>query len=161
VVVGDIGAGGRREQLALGELPNIAARLESLAAPNTVVIGAAVHHLVQGYFVCDHVGAPALKGVDTPFQMYRVVRESGARSRLDVPSPRGLTPLIGREAEVLLLLDRWTQVQDGRGQVVLLSGEAGIGKSRLVQVLKAHLASAPHMLLTCRCAPYSTNSPIR
>jgi len=110
VVVGEMGAGGRREQLALGETPNVAARLESLAAPNTVVISAALHHLVQGYFVCDDLGAPALKGVDTPFRVYRVVGASGAQSRLDVPSPRGLTPLVGREAEVTLLLDRWAQV---------------------------------------------------
>ena len=160
VVVGEMGAGRRREQLALGETPNVAARLESLAAPNTVVISAAVHHLVQGYFVCDDFGAPALKGVDTPLQVYRVLGESGAQSRLDVPSPRGLTPLVGREAEVTLLLDRWAQVKDGLGQVVLLSGEAGIGKSRLVQVLKEHLDSEPHRLLECRCSPYATNSPL-
>ena len=145
VVVGEMGAGSRREQLALGETPNVAARLQNLAAPNTVVISAALHQLVQGYFVCDDLGAPALKGVDTPFQVYRVVGESGAQSRLDVPSPRGLTPLMGREAEVILLLDHWTQVKDGIGQVVLLSGEAGIGKSRLVQVLKESPGQrAPH-----------------
>jgi class 3 adenylate cyclase/predicted ATPase len=160
VVVGEMGAGRRREQLALGETPNVAARLESLAAPNTVVISAAVHHLVQGYFICDALGAPALKGVDTPLQVYRVVGESGAQSRLDVPSPRGLTPLVGREAEVTLLLDRWAQVKDGLGQVVLLSGEAGIGKSRLVQVLKDHLTGEPHTLLECRCLPYHTNSAL-
>jgi class 3 adenylate cyclase len=160
VVVGEMGAGGRREQLALGETPNVAARLESLAAPNTVVISAAVHHLVQGYFVCDDLGARALKGVDTPFQVYRVVGESGVQSRLDVPSARGLTPLVGREAEVTLLLDRWAQVTDGLGQVVLLSGEAGIGKSRLVQVLKGHLAGEPYTLLECRCTPYHTNSAL-
>jgi predicted ATPase/class 3 adenylate cyclase len=160
VVVGEMGEGGRREQLALGETPNIAARLESLAAPNTVVISAALHQLVQGYFVCDDLGAPALKGVDTPFQVYRVVGESGAQSRLDVPSPRGLTPLVGREAEVTMLLDRWAQVKDGLGQVVLLSGEGGIGKSRLVQVLKDHLAGEPHTRLECRCSPYHTNSAL-
>jgi class 3 adenylate cyclase/predicted ATPase len=160
VVVGEMGEGGRREQLALGETPNVAARLESLAAPNTVVISAALHHLVQGYFVCDDLGAPALKGVDTPFQVYRVVGESGAKSRLDVTSPRGLTPLVGREAEVTLLLDRWTQVQEGLGQVILLSGEAGIGKSRLVQVLKEHLAGEPSTQLECRCLPYHTNSAL-
>src|SRR5262245_24404342 len=160
VVVGEMGAGGRHEQLALGETPNIAARLESLAAPNTVVISAALQQLVQGYFVCDNLGAPALKGVDTPFQVYRVLGESGAQSRLDLPSPRGLTPLLGREAEVTLLLDRWAQVKDGLGQVVLLNGEAGIGKSRLVQVLKDHLAGEPHMLLECRCSPYHTNSAL-
>ena len=160
VVVGEMGAGGRREQLALGETPNVAARLESLAAPNTVVISAALHQLVQGYFVCDDLGAHALKGVDTPLQVYRVLGESGAQSRLDVPSPRGLTPLVGREAEVTLLLDRWAQVKDGLGQVVLLSGEAGIGKSRLVQVLKDHLAGEPHTRLECRCSPYHTNSAL-
>src|SRR4030095_16746066 len=148
-------------QLALGETPNLAARLESLAAPNTVVISAALHHLVQGYFVCDDLGAPALKGVDTPFQVYRVVRDSGAQSRLDVANPSGLTPLVGREAEVTLLLDRWAQVTDGLGQVVLLSGEAGIGKSRLVQVLKAYVATEPHAWLTpCQCSPYYQNTAL-
>jgi class 3 adenylate cyclase/predicted ATPase len=160
VVVGEMGAGGRREQLALGETPNVAARLESLAAPNTMVISAALHHLVQGYFVCEDLGAHALKGVDTPLQVYRVLGESGAQSRLDVPSARGLTPLVGREAEVTLLLDRWAQVKDGLGQVILLSGEAGIGKSRLVQVLKDHLVGEPHTRLECRCLPYYTNSAL-
>jgi class 3 adenylate cyclase len=158
VVVGEMGAGGRHEQLALGETPNVAARLESLAAPNTVVISAAVHQLVQGYFVYDDLGAPAIKGVDTPFQVYRMVGESGVQSRLEVTSPRGLTPLVGREAEVALLRDRWAQVKDGLGQVVLLSGEAGIGKSRPVQVLKDHLAGEPHTLFECRCSPYHIRS---
>src|SRR5467141_28791 len=86
--------------------------------------------------------------------------ESGAQSRRDVPSPRGLTPLVGREAEATLLLDRWAQATDGLGQVVLLSGEAGIGKSRLVQVLKDHLAGEPHTRLECRCSSYHTNSAL-
>src|SRR5262245_27373779 len=85
VVVGEMGAGGRREQLALGETPNVAARLESLAAPNTVVISAALHHLVQGYFACNDLGAHALKGVDTPFRVYRVLGVGGAQRRLVVP----------------------------------------------------------------------------
>src|SRR5262249_863100 len=160
VVVGEMGAGSRREQLALGETPNIAARLESLAAPNTVVISAALHQLVQGYFVCDDLGARVRQDVGPPFQGYRVVGESGAQSRLDVPSPRGLTPLVGREAEVTLLLDRWAQVTDGLGQVVLLSGEAGIGKSRLIQVLKDHLTGEPHTLLEGRCLAHHTNSAL-
>jgi class 3 adenylate cyclase/predicted ATPase len=160
VVVGEVGAGGRREQLALGETPNVAARLESLAAPNTVVISEALQQLVQGYFIYDDLGTHTLKGVDTPFQVYRVLGESGAQSRLDIASPRGLTPLVGREGEVTMLLDRWAQVKDGLGQVVLLSGEAGIGKSRLAQVLKDHLAGEPHTLLECRCSPYHTNSAL-
>jgi class 3 adenylate cyclase/tetratricopeptide (TPR) repeat protein len=160
VVVGEIGAAGRHEQLALGETPNVAARLQGLPAPNTVAISTASYHLVEGYFVCDDLGAHTFKGVDTPLQVYRIVGESGAQSRLDVASPRGLTPLVGREAEVTLLLDRWAQVTDGLGQVVLLSGEGGIGKSRLVQMLKDHLASEPHTLLECRCSPYHTHSAL-
>src|SRR5712671_3578027 len=160
VVVGEMGAGGRGEQLAMGETPNIAARIQALAAPNSVAISASSQQLVQGYFLYDDLGAHALKGVDTPLQVYRVLEESGAQSRLDVSSPRGLTPLVGREAEVTLLLDRWAQVKDGLGQVVLLSGEAGIGKSRLVQVLKDHLAGEPHTLLECRCSSYHANSAL-
>jgi predicted ATPase len=160
VAVGEMGAGGRREQLALGETPNIAARLQALAAPNSVAISATSQHLVQGYCLYDDLGAHTLKGVDTPLQVYRVLGESGAQSLLDVPSPRGLTPLVGREAEVSLLLDRWAQVKEGLGQVVLLSGEAGIGKSRLVQVLKDHLAGEPNTRLECRCSSYHTNSAL-
>src|SRR5215831_3335987 len=139
VVVGEIGSGGRQEQLALGETPNIAARLQGLAAPDTVVISAATAHLIHGYFVCQSLGAPVLKGLSQPLQVYRVLHESGAQTRLDVVTPGGLTPLVGRDEEVLLLQRRWDQATIGMGQVVLLSGEAGIGKSRLVQVLKEHV----------------------
>src|SRR6266571_4060035 len=130
VVVGEMGGGGRQEQLALGEVPNIASRIQGLAAPDTVVISEATAHLIQGYFVCQPLGAPALKGLTQPLQAYRVLQESGAQTRLDVVTPRGLTPLVGREEEVLLLQRRWDQATTGMGQVVLLSGEAGIGKSR-------------------------------
>jgi class 3 adenylate cyclase/predicted ATPase len=158
VVVGEVGEGGRRERLALGEVPNVAARLQGLAAPNTVAISATSYHLVQGYFACHDLGVQRLRGVATPLQVYRVMRESGARGRLDAARPRGLTPLVGRGAEVALLLDRWEQARDGLGQIVLLSGEGGIGKSRLVQVLKDHIATAPHTRLECRCSPYYANS---
>src|SRR5262245_48908120 len=140
VVVGTMGSGGRHEQLALGETPNLAARLQSLAVPDTVAISATTHRLVQGYFRCDDLGSPSLKGVETPLRVYRVVAESAAQSRLDVAGPTGLTPLVGREHEVGLLRERWAQSRDGRGQVVLLSGEAGIGKSRLVRVLTERVA---------------------
>ena len=93
-------AAGRQEALALGDTPNVAARLQGLAAPDTVVISDATWRLVQGYFVCDDLGPQTLKGVETPIQVYRVLGTSGAQSRLDVVSPRGLTPLVGREAEV-------------------------------------------------------------
>ena len=160
VVVGAMGTGGRQEALALGDTPNIAARLQGLAAPDTVVVSDATWRLVQGYFAGHDLGPQTLKGVETPVQVYRVLGTSGAQSRLDVVSPRGLTPLVGREAEVALLRERWAQARDGLGQVVLLSGEAGIGKSRLVQVLQEHVAAEPHARLEWRCSPYAQQSPL-
>src|SRR5206468_10907622 len=133
VVVGEVGDGTRQEQLALGETPNLAARLQGLAAPNTLVISAATWQLLQGFFACQSLGTPPLKGVTQPLEVYQVLYESTARSRLDDVGSTGLTPLVGREQEIALLRERWAQVKDGLGQVVLLSGEAGIGKSRLVQ----------------------------
>src|SRR5262249_48223448 len=109
VVVGTIGSGGRHEQLALGETPNLAARLQSLAAPATVAISDATRRLVQGYFRCDDLGSHSLKGVEAPMRVYRVVEESAAQSRLDVAGASGLTPLVGREHEVGLLRERWAQ----------------------------------------------------
>jgi class 3 adenylate cyclase len=139
VVVGDIGAGTKREQLALGETPNLAARLQGLAEPDTVIISAATYRLIAGLFDCQDLGLQALKGISAPMTVYRVVGEGVARSRFDVAVGRGLTPLVGREEELGLLRRRWQQAQEQAGQAVLLSGEAGIGKSRLVQTLKERL----------------------
>src|SRR5215471_2783993 len=156
VVVGEIGSGGWQEQLALGETPNIAARLQSLARPDTVVISEATARLIEGYFVCQTLGAQELKGVVQPIRIYQVLHESRTQTRLDVAAIQGLTPLVGREQEVGLLLDRWAQVKDGLGQLVLLSGEAGIGKSRLVQVLTAQLAGEAYTRIECRYLPGPT-----
>jgi len=161
VVVGEVGGGPRQEQLALGETPNLAARLQGLAAPNTVVISAATFQLLGGFFTCQPLGTPPLKGLAQPLAVYRVLYESMARSRLEAASSTGWTPLVGREEEVRLLRERWTQAKDGVGQVVLLSGEAGIGKSRLVQVLKEQVAAEPQAWLTpCQCSPYYQNSAL-
>jgi class 3 adenylate cyclase len=154
VVVGEMGGAGRQEQLALGEVPNLAARLQGLAESNTVVISDATSRLVQGYFACQDLGAQTLRGVAEPVQVYCVLQESGARGRLDVAVTRGLTPLVGREQEVGLLVERWEQVKAGQGQVVLLTGDAGIGKSRLVQMLKDHVADEPYIRWECRNAEY-------
>ncbi len=155
VVVGDVGGGPRQEQLALGETPNIAARLQGIAAPNTLVISAATLQLLGGFFACQPLGTPLLKGMVQPLAVYRVLYESMARSRLEAAGSTGWTPLVGREQEVGLLLERWARVKEGVGQVVLLSGEAGIGKSRLVQVLKEQVATEPQAWLTpCQCSPY-------
>ena len=154
VVVGDVGAGARHEPLALGETPNIAARLQHLAEPNTLVISAATQQLVAGYFRCKTLGAHTLLGLAQPLEVYRVLGASGAQSRLEVAATHGLTPLVGRAQEVGLLMACWARVTEGMGQVVILGGEAGIGKSRLVQVLKEHVAGEGHPWLECQGSPY-------
>ena len=161
VVVGEVGGGTRQEQLALGETPNLAARLQGIAAPNTVVISAATLQLLGGFFACQSFGTPAPERSPQPLEVYQVLSESMARSRLEAAGSTGLTPLVGRRQEVALLLERWAQVKDGLGQVVLLSGEAGIGKSRLVQVLTEHVAAEPQAWLTpCQCSPYYQNTAL-
>jgi len=160
VVIGEMGNQGRQEQLALGDVPNIASRIEGLAAANTVIISKVTYRLVQGYFACQDLGAQTLRGVTEPLHVYRVLGESGARGRLDVAVTRGLTPLVGRESEVTLLLERWEQAKSGQGQVVLLSGDAGIGKSRLVQRLKEHVANQPHTCWECGSLSYFENTAL-
>jgi hypothetical protein len=158
VVVGEIGSSEKREMLALGETPNLAARIQGQANPDEVVISAATFRLVEGLFACEDRGQPELKGVTTPLTLYRMVKESGAQSRFDVAVQAGLTPLVGREEELALLRRRWAQAIDGEGQVVLLSGEAGIGKSRLVQELKDRVAQDSAVRIEFRCSPYHQNS---
>jgi predicted ATPase/class 3 adenylate cyclase len=161
VVVGEVGGGTRQEQLALGETPNLAARLQGIAAANTLVISAATFQLLGGFFACQPLGTPPLKGLAQPLAVYRVLYESMARSRLEAASRTGWTPLVGREQEIGVLLERWAQVKDGLGQVVLLSGEAGIGKSRLVQVLTEQVAAEPRAWLTpCQCSPYHQHTAL-
>jgi class 3 adenylate cyclase len=160
VVVGEMGGGGRQEQLALGDTPNVSARLQGIAAPDTVVISAATHQLLQGYFECLAPGPHTLKGVSTPVPIYQVVEESGAQGRLEVAGRTGLTPLVGRAEEMELLLRRWEQVKAGEGQVVMLGGEAGIGKSRLVQALKARVVREGDTRIEFRCSPYHQNSAL-
>jgi class 3 adenylate cyclase/predicted ATPase len=161
VVVGEVGGGTRQEQLALGETPNLAARLQGVAAPNTLVISATTFQLLGGVFACQPLGTPLLKGQAQPLAVYRVLYESMARSRLEAAGSTGWTPLVGREQEIGLLRERWAQVKDGVGQVVLLSGEAGIGKSRLVQVLTEQVAAEPQAWLTpCQCSPYHQNTAL-
>jgi class 3 adenylate cyclase/predicted ATPase len=158
VVVGEIGSGEKREQLALGETPNLAARVQGHAEPDTVVLSAATQQLVAGLFECQNLGPQTLKGISTPLSVYRVVGESEAQSRFEVAVGTGLTPLVGREEELGLLRRRWAQAKEGAGQVVLLSGEAGIGKSRLVQTLKEQVISEGAARIEFRCSPYHQNS---
>ena len=160
VVVGEIGGSDRQEQLALGETPNVAARLQGLAAPDTVLVSAATYRLIAGFFMGQALGVHTLRGVAEPVSVYQILGESAAQSRLEIAGSSGLTPLVGREAEVTLLLERWAQSAAGQGQVVLLSGEAGIGKSRLVEVLRQHVVSEGAQRLVFRCSPYYTSSAL-
>jgi class 3 adenylate cyclase/tetratricopeptide (TPR) repeat protein len=159
VVVGEMGGGEFREPDAIvGETPNAASRLQELAEPNSVVISGATNQLVRGLFDCEALGARPLKGFSTPLQAYRVLRETEAQSRFDVAMQAGLTPLVGRENESALLNECWERTRGGEGQVVLLSGEPGIGKSRLVQAFKERIVTGPSRWLECHCSPYHQNS---
>jgi class 3 adenylate cyclase/predicted ATPase len=159
VVVGDMGGGGYRDPLAIvGETPNIAARLQGLAEPDTVVISEATYRLVQGLFECHPRGPQALKGVSTPMPVYHVLRKTEAQSRFEAAVSKGLTPLVGREEELGLLQRRWEQAKVREGQVMLLSGEPGIGKSRLVQALKEQASAEGATHIEFRCSPYHQNS---
>jgi class 3 adenylate cyclase/predicted ATPase len=160
VVVGDeVGATGH-DDMVLGDTPNIAARLEGVAEPNTLVIGALTHHLLGGLFACESLGTPLLKGVSAPLEVYRVLYESTALTRLDALGTTGLTPLVGRETELQLLQERWSQIVRGSGQVLLVSGEAGIGKSRLVRALTEHAAEQHAWLTPCRASPYHQDTAL-
>jgi class 3 adenylate cyclase len=154
VVVGELVRGMGHDDMVLGDTPNIAARLQDIAAPNTLVIGALTHQLVGGFFDCQSFGTPPLKGVATPLEVFQVLNESPARTRLEALGATGLTPLVGRQAEMQLLDERWAQVLDGRGQVVVINGEAGIGKSRLVHALTEHAAAQQAWLTPCQGSPY-------
>ena len=158
VVVGDIGDGERREQLALGDTPNVAARLQNLAAPDTVVISEHTRHLVGGRFECAEMGEQSLKGVTEPVRLWHITGVSAVASRFEAATQGALTPLVGREHEVALLLERWRLAQDGEGQVVLLSGEPGIGKSRSLRALRERLQAEVRSTLLLQCSPYYVNS---
>ena len=158
VVIGEIGSSEKREILALGETPNLAARIQGQAAPDEVMMSAATYRLVEGLFECEDRGQPELKGVATPLTLYRVIKEGEAQSRFQVVVRKGLTPLVGRDHEYGLLRERWQRVKDGAGQIVLLSGEPGIGKSRLVEALKETVEHEGASCLELRCSPYHQNS---
>jgi class 3 adenylate cyclase/predicted ATPase len=158
LVIVDTMSPGRHDAAALGDTPTIAARLPSLAAPGTVVISQATYQLVQDTVVCQALGMQTLSGVSQPLLIYRVLGARKARRRLDGRATTRLTPFVGRDRELGLLLDRWEQSKDGLGQVVVLIGEAGIGKSRLVHVLKERVARETQTLVECRCSPFHCHS---
>ena len=161
VVVGDlVGDGGAQEEAVVGETPNLAARLQGVAEPGAVVISEATRRLLGDLFELDDLGPQDLRGIERPCRAFRVLREDEAESRFDARQRRALLPMIGRDQELALLLERWRQAVAGEGQFLLLSGEAGIGKSRITRALRDTLASEPHIRIRWQCSPYHTGSAL-
>jgi class 3 adenylate cyclase len=160
VVAGEVGAGSARDRQAIvGEAPIVAARLQTLAPPNTVVIGPATERLIQGSFVLESMGARELKGVSEPIEVYRVLSRSDSVNSFEVREGRGLTPMIGRGAELEMLRQRWSQSCDGEMRCVLLTGEPGIGKSRTLRAFRDSIADDEHEVISFHCSPYNRDSP--
>ncbi|MGH3102243.1 MAG: adenylate/guanylate cyclase domain-containing protein, partial [Thermoleophilia bacterium] len=137
VVVGEMGAGESRSQHDIvGETPHIAARLQSVAEPGSVAISGDTHHLTEGYFETESLGEYDLKGVSRPIDVHRALRATGAVGRLEVAGARPMTPVMGRDGELERITDAWRQAESGNGAIVHVTGEAGIGKSRLVHALR-------------------------
>jgi class 3 adenylate cyclase/predicted ATPase len=161
VVVGDlIGSGDAQERGIVGETPNLAARLQALAEPNTVVIAEGTRRLLGNLFELEDLGAKDLKGIAGPVRAWAALRASSAEGHFEALHTTGLTALVGREEELELLLRRWSRAKTGEGQVVLLSGEPGIGKSRLTAALSEHIASEPHTRLRYFCSPHHQDSAL-
>ena len=161
VVVGDlIGSGEAQERGIVGETPNLAARLQGIAEPNTVVLAESTRKLLGTLFEFEDLGSQNLKGISGPVRAWAAVRPSSIESRFDAMHASGLTDLVGREEELELLLRRWSKAKTGEGQVVLLSGEPGIGKSRLTAALLEAIAPEPHTRLRYFCSPQHTDSAL-
>jgi class 3 adenylate cyclase/tetratricopeptide (TPR) repeat protein len=161
VVVGDIvGSGEAQERGVVGETPNLAARLQAVAAPNTIVIGPTTRRLLGDLFEYQDLGGVEAKGFAAPVRAYRVLRPSAVESRFEALHASALTALVGRQEEADLLLRRWQQANGGEGCVVLISGEAGIGKSRLAQNVLERLSGEPHTRLRYYCSPHHQDSAL-
>jgi class 3 adenylate cyclase/tetratricopeptide (TPR) repeat protein len=155
-----VGAGVGKEADVFGEAPNIAARVQAAAEPGTVLITDAVQRLVPGLFVVEGRGAQVLKGIERPLQLYQLLQPSGVRGRLEAAAAvRGLTPFVGREDELRSLMTRWERSREGEGQVALIIGEGGIGKSRLLQRFHELIPDTPHAWLEAAAAPFFQNTP--
>jgi class 3 adenylate cyclase len=160
VVVGDlIGAGAAQERGVVGETPNLAARLQALARPGTLVVAESTRRQIGTLFEIEDLGPQSLAGFAEPQPTWRVAGESGVTSRFEALRS-GTTPLVGRAEELDLLLRRWQQAKSGVGRVVLVSGEPGIGKSRLTAALSAHIETEPHARLRYFCSPHHQDSAL-
>src|SRR3954452_5287861 len=160
VVIGEpIGLGDARQQTAIGETPNRANRLQSLAGPDQVIIDAATRRQIGALFECRELGTIELKGLPEPVPAWQVLVENRTLGQFEALRS-GLTPLVGRDEEIELMLRRWTQAKGGNGKVVLISGEPGVGKSRLAEVLAERIAAEAHTRLRCFCLPHHQDSAL-
>jgi class 3 adenylate cyclase/predicted ATPase len=161
VVVGDlIGSGEAQERGVVGETPNLAARLQAMAEPNGVLIAGATQQLVGDLFEYRDLGSVEIRGFNDPVLVWQVLRPSAVESRFEALHATALTPLVGREEEIDLLLRRWQLAKSGEGQVVLISGEPGIGKSRIIAALREELGAEPHTALRYFCSPHHRDSAL-
>ena len=161
VVVGDlVGEGAAQEEAVIGETPNLAARLQALATPGSIVVASATHDLLGSLFDLENLGEHRLKGFADPVTCWRVVGERTVESRFEGARGGRLSRLVGRDEELSLLEERWSRARDGEGQIVLLTGQAGIGKSRLMHALKDRLIGARHTRLSYQCSPHLMGSAL-
>jgi class 3 adenylate cyclase len=161
VVVGDlVGSGSAQERAVIGETPNLAGRLQTLANPGAVVVAPTTRRLVGGMFKYADLGDREINGFAEPIRIWQVLGPSEAEGRFEAAHTGSLTPMVGREQEIALLLDRWRQVREGKGHVVLLCGEPGIGKSRVIQALSEHLHDEPHTRLRYFCSPHYSDTAL-
>lgn len=160
VIVGEIiGEGSSKEQSVVGEAPNLAARLQALASASSVLIAASTHRLIGGEFLCEDLGPQELKGIEEPVPVWRVLGEQAVDDRFEAARGTKLTNFVGRTHELEQLAALWEQAKLGQGQVVLLSGEAGIGKSRIGKTFRDRIGEEPHFTIRYQCSPRHTNSP--
>jgi len=158
VVVGELaGEGDARERGVVGETPNLAARLQALAVPGSIVVSESTRRLLGGTFELEALGPQAIRGLPTPINAWVVRRESMSLNRFEASLTNAMTPFVGREQEVALLIERWRDAKEGEGQVVLLSGEAGIGKSRILANLREHIGEENHFAMTFQGSAHHVN----
>ncbi len=160
VVIGEVGGGSKREQLAVGDTANIAARLEGLARPNSGVISDATRQLIAELVETESLGPQALKGIATPMEVHRLLRLSSTRSRKAGRDAHARSPFVGREVEMAALREQWEAVEQGKGRAALLVAEAGVGKSRMIPAFKDMVRDRPHRLHEAYCSPFFISSTL-